>query len=89
MKPQQRRAVALRYEADRDEAPVVVAKGRGRTAEQILKLATEAGVPIQHDPNLVQVLSMLKLDTEIPQQTYAAVAAILQVIYKLNARKSG
>jgi flagellar biosynthesis protein len=81
---QQKRAVALRYDANSDGAPKVVAKGRGRTAEQILELARKNAVPVRQDANLVQVLSRLNLDQEIPPEVYRAVAAILAFLHRVN-----
>jgi flagellar biosynthesis protein len=83
-KPRQKRAVALRYDPARDTAPKVVAKGRGRTADQILELARKNDVPVRQDANLVQVLSRLNLDQEIPPEVYSAVAAILAFLYRVN-----
>ena len=83
-KPQQKRAVALRYDPDQDTAPRVVAKGKGRTAQQIIDLARKNNVPVRPDPNLVQVLSRLNLDQEIPPEVYQAVAAILAFLYRVN-----
>ncbi len=83
-KPQPKRAVALRYDAKRDTAPRVVAKGKGRLAEQILQLAKKNDVPVRQDANLVQVLSRLNLDQEIPPEVYQAVAAILAFLYRIN-----
>ncbi len=82
--PQQKRAVALRYDPSKDTAPKVVAKGKGRTADQILALAQKNAVPVRQDPNLVQVLSRLKLDQEIPPEVYRAVAAILAFLQRVN-----
>jgi flagellar biosynthesis protein len=82
--PHQKRAVALRYDPGSDGAPVVVAKGRGRTAEQILELAKKNAVPVRQDANLVQVLSRLNLDQEIPPEVYRAVAAILAFLHRVN-----
>jgi flagellar biosynthesis protein len=82
--PNQKRAVALRYDPARDGAPRVVAKGKGQTAEQILALARKNGVPVREDPTLVQVLSRLKLDQEIPPEVYRAVAAILAFLAHVN-----
>jgi flagellar biosynthesis protein len=82
--PNQKRAVALRYDPARDGAPRVVAKGKGQTAEQILALARKNGVPVREDPTLVQVLSRLKLDQEIPPEVYRAVAAILAFLARVN-----
>jgi flagellar biosynthesis protein len=83
-KSRPKRAVALRYDPDQDNAPRVVAKGRGRIAEQILELARKNAVPIREDANLVQVLSRLNLDQEIPPEVYQAVAAILAFLYRVN-----
>jgi len=85
--PRQKRVVALRYDPDQDNAPRVVAKGRGRTAEQILELARKNSVPVREDPNLVQVLSRLNLDQEIPPEVYQAVATILAFLYRVNRRR--
>ena len=81
------RAVALRYEPKKDRAPKVVAKGRGYLAEKILELAREHNIPVRHDKNLLQVLSRLDLDQEIPGEVYAVVAEILGFIYRLSNRK--
>jgi flagellar biosynthesis protein len=83
-KPQPKRAVALRYDTASDSAPKVVAKGKGRTADQILALAQKNNVPVRQDANLVQVLSRLNLDQEIPPEVYRAVAAILAFLYRVN-----
>jgi flagellar biosynthesis protein len=83
-KPQQKRAVALRYDPALDSAPKVVARGKGRTADQILALAQKNNVPVRQDANLVQVLSRLKLDQEIPPEVYRAVAAILAFLHRVN-----
>lgn len=82
--PQQKRAVALRYDPSSDGAPKVIAKGRGRTAQQILDLAQKNAVPVRQDANLVQVLSRLNLDQEIPPEVYRAVAAILAFLNRVN-----
>ena len=83
---QQRKAVAVRYERGQDRAPRVVAKGRGSIAERIIAIAEEHGVPHYEDPNLVQALEALDMDTEIPPQLYRAVAEVLAFIYRLNRR---
>jgi flagellar biosynthesis protein len=82
--PSQQRAVALAYDPATGSAPKVVAKGKGRTAAQILELAAKNGVPVRRDPALVQVLSRLKLDQEIPPELYRAVAAILAFLNRVN-----
>jgi len=80
-------AVALRYEPSEDEAPKVTAKGRGLAAERIIQIAREHQVPIREDKNLVQILSMLELNQEIPPIVYQAVAEILTFVYKASNRR--
>jgi flagellar biosynthesis protein len=82
--PPTRNAVALRYNPDKDAAPVVVAKGKGAIADKIIELAAANGVAVREDKALVTVLSKLDLDREIPPQLYAAVAAILAFLYRTN-----
>ena len=79
-----KKAVALRYDPEKEEAPKVVAKGSGHLAERILEIAREHGVPLHHDPDLVAVLSKLDVDREIPEKLYRAVAEILAFVYRLN-----
>ena len=81
-----RRAVALRYNAGRDTAPRVVAKGAGLQAEHILEVAREHGVPIHDDPDLVELLARIDIDTEIPEPLYQAVAEVLGFVYRLNQK---
>jgi type III secretion protein U len=73
-------AVALRYDADGDAAPVVVAKGERLVAERIKQIAREAGVPIFRDVGLARALVELAEGGEIPAALYEAVAEILRVV---------
>jgi flagellar biosynthesis protein len=82
--PKRRQAVALRYEPPRDKAPVVIAKGQGFIADRILELARENNIPIHEDRALVQTLSLLDLDQQIPPDAYKAVAEILAFLYRLQ-----
>jgi flagellar biosynthesis protein len=82
--PGQKYAAALRYRPGVDEAPVVVASGRGKVAETIIKLAEEAGVPNHVEPGLAQVLAKLDPGSPIPPETYQLVAAILAFIWRLD-----
>ena len=78
------RAAALRYNAEEDTSPKMVAKGKGLVAERIIELAKECGVPIHEDSELVEVLSALELNEDIPPDLYKAVAEVLAFIYKLQ-----
>ncbi len=82
-----KKAVALRYEGGKDAAPRVTAKGQGAVAEKIIEIAREAGVPLKEHHDLVEVLSRLDLNSEIPAETYVIVAEILTWVYKLNKKQ--
>ena len=86
MKKKKAKAVALKYEMEKDSAPKVVAKGRDLIAEKIIETAKAHSVPLYEDKNLVQVLEAFDIDTEIPPELYRAVAEVLAFIYRLNAK---
>ncbi len=81
-----RAAVALKYDAATDSAPKVVAKGRGVVAEKIMALARAQGIPMREDPDLIQLLTQLDLEQEIPPTLYKVVAELLAFVYRLNQR---
>ena len=76
-------AIALRYDRDRDGAPVVVAKGERLLAEKIKEVAREAGVPIFRDVTLARSLRDVTEGDEIPEALYEAVAEIVRVLASL------
>ena len=84
----QNAAVALKYRSDIDKAPKVVAKGEGKVAQRIITLAKEHKIHIHQDPDLIEVLSHLDLNQEIPPHVYAVVAEILAFVYTLNSGKN-
>jgi flagellar biosynthesis protein len=84
-----KKAVALRYSSDKQQAPMVVAKGKGQIAENIMNKAKEFGIPLQEDASLVEVLSKLELNQEIPAELYQLVAEILSFIYRSDQRAKG
>ena len=81
-----KKAVALRYDQDREGAPKVIAKGSGYIGERIIELAQEHGVQIHEDPDLVTILSKLDVNVEIPPHLYQTVAEVLAFVYRLNNR---
>jgi flagellar biosynthesis protein len=81
-----KKAVALKYSPAEGRAPTVIAKGKGFVANKIMERAKEHGIPIQEDPSLVEVLSKLDLDQEIPSEMYQLVAEILSFIYRSDHR---
>jgi flagellar biosynthesis protein len=79
-------AVALKYQTETDAAPKVTAKGEGLVAERIIQLARENQVPIKEDPDLVQILSQVDINKEVPPSVYKVVAELLAFVYKLNSK---
>jgi len=80
-------AVALRY-ATNDAAPVVVAKGRGLVAEEIIRKAREAGVFVHESRELVGLLMQVDLDVRIPAALYVAIAELLAWVYRVERRET-
>ncbi len=79
-----RSAVSLKYDSRKNKAPLVTAKGKGLMADKIIALAQENNIPIKEDPDLVQLLSQVDLNREIPAALYKVVAELLSFVYKLN-----
>lgn len=70
------RAVALKYNPEKNGAPVIVASGMGYLAERITETAMKAGVPVYEDDSLATLLTQLKLGAEIPTELYQAIVDI-------------
>ena len=79
-----KKAVALKYDQKVNDAPALLAKGRGLMADQIAAIAKKNGVPIYPDGDLVEALEALDLNIEIPDELYRAVAEVLVFIYDIN-----
>ena len=79
-----KKAVALRYDTTKENAPRVVAKGQENTAENIIKIAELHNLPIKKDEDLIELLSKVELDKEVPEALYRAVAEVFSFIYKVS-----
>lgn len=79
-------AVALGYDQDKNNAPVVLAKGQGDIAARIIALAESNGIEIRQDADLLQILKAVDINQEIPVEAFAAVAEIISYIYQQNAQ---
>jgi len=79
-----KKAVSLKYEQPKHQAPIVTAKGQGIIAEKIISIAKKHQIPIKDDPDLVEILSQLELNEQIPTTVYQVVAEIFAFIYHLN-----
>lgn len=82
-----KQAIALEYDPSQD-APKVVASGRGLLAERILEKAKEANVPIHKDTKLADTLSRLEIGEMIPPELYEVVAEILVFVDAMDKIKS-
>jgi flagellar biosynthesis protein len=86
--PDRPSAIALSY-ANKNRAPIVVAKGYGAVADSIVQRARESGLYVHESPDLVKLLMHVKLDAEIPPQLYVAVAEVLAWLYRLEPAQPG
>ena len=79
-------AVALRYRPGEDAAPIVLAKGRGATAEAIRDLAGEHEVPMLSYPQLARALYYTSRPGQIIREDlYMSVATVLAFVFNLDA----
>lgn len=80
-------AVALLYNSQQAQAPVVVAKGVDHLAEKIKEIARENNVPIRENVPLARALyKAVEIGDMIPEELYKAVATLLASIWKLRPR---
>lgn len=78
-----KQAIALEYNPSED-APKVVASGRGVLAERIIEKAKESDVPIHRDDKLADTLSRLEIGDAIPPELYEVVAEILVFVDSMD-----
>ena len=79
-------AAALKYDLDISHVPKVIASGTDVTAEEIILLAKEYGIPVREDPALMEMLMKVDLMDDIPEEAYAIVAEIFAFIYEMNLK---
>ena len=80
-------AVALEYDPS-DEAPRVIASGKGALAEKIIEKAKESDVPVHEDDKLANTLSKLEIGDLIPPELYEVVAEILVFVDQMDRIKA-
>ncbi|MCL2227726.1 MAG: EscU/YscU/HrcU family type III secretion system export apparatus switch protein [Oscillospiraceae bacterium] len=83
-----KRAAAISYNHENDDAPVLAAFGHGYLADRIVSAAKESGVPIVEDPGAAELFSKVSVGDEIPPEMYEVVARILVFIAEAD-RKYG
>lgn len=81
-----KQAIALEYSPEED-APKVIATGRGVLAERIIEKAKESNVPVHRDDKLADTLSRLEIGEMIPPELYGVVAEILVFVDAMDKLK--
>lgn len=82
-----KKAVALKYNIENDNAPKITATGQGVAAENIVEKAKENEVTIYEDERLVKELIQFKVGTEVPEELYEIVAEILVFVEGIDKEK--
>jgi len=82
-------AVALKYDPDTDDAPILKAKGMRNRALKIREFANEYDIPIIENPPVARALyASADEEQQVPSELYEAVAEILAYVYKLKQQNS-
>jgi flagellar biosynthesis protein FlhB len=71
-------ACALRYDPDSEDAPRLLAKGKGYLADRLREIAKEEDIPIVRDVSLAHALFALETDAQIPEELFDAAAEVLK-----------
>jgi flagellar biosynthesis protein len=86
MKMNSQKAAALKYDPQQHNAPKVLAKGRGVTAQKIIQKAKEYDIALFSNEALVDSLLDLEVDREIPRELYQAVSELFVWLAKVDAK---
>lgn len=80
-------AVALKYDIDHDNAPVLIAKGQDYIALKIVEIAEQSNVTvIENKPLARGIYASTPLNSEIPAEYYGVVAEILVKVFRMNKK---
>ncbi|NYB72621.1 EscU/YscU/HrcU family type III secretion system export apparatus switch protein [Sedimentibacter hydroxybenzoicus DSM 7310] len=85
-KDNSKKAVALKYDSNKNNAPVIIASGSGYVADKVVEVAEENGIPVYKDDSLSVLLSQLDVGSEIPEELFGSIVDIY--IYFLNFKLS-
>lgn len=84
------KAVALKYNAETDQAPVIIASGYGEIANKIINIAEHNGIPVYRDDSAASLMCMLEVGNTIPPELYEVIAAIYcQLLKSTNEIRNG
>ena len=84
MSKSKNKAVALKYRADEDASPIVIASGYGTIAEKIIDIAEESGLPVFRDDSVASLICMLDVGKNIPPELYEVIAAIYGQVLSIS-----
>ena len=78
-------AIAIKFDIETMEAPVVLAKGQDDIAQKIKEIAQENEIEIVEEKPLARALyRMVEIGEQIPAELYQAVAEILAYVYQMD-----
>ena len=80
------KAVALKYKAYEDNAPKVLAKGKGEIAKKIIEKAKKYDVPMFQNEEIANMLLDVEVGEEVPAKMYNAVVEVFVWLYKLEEK---
>ncbi len=81
-------AVALKYDSEKNSAPIIVAKGEDYMALKIIEIAQEHNIPVMENKPLARALyAEVDVDREIPSEFYGPVAEVLAFVYSLKEKE--
>ena len=85
---EKKKAIALKY-PEGTEAPIIPAKGQGKSAEFMLSEAEKKGIPVAEDKVLVDMLGLSSAGDFVPENTWQALAAIFSFILSQKDKEKG
>jgi len=77
-----KKAIALRYDPNINNAPHVIAKGKGEIAKRIVDQGNKNDVKIHEDKALVQLLYQLDVNEQIPSKLFPIIAEVFSLVYQ-------
>lgn len=80
-------AIALKYKSEIDNAPKIVAKGRGVVATNIINKGHKEDVYVHRNEDLANKLDSIELGSNIPVELYEVVAGILAFVYEIDKKR--
>lgn len=77
-------SVAIKYDSENMDAPMIIAKGADFIAMRIREIARENKIPIIENPPVARLLHKIEIGEHIPEDLFKAVAEILAHVYSLK-----